>query len=407
MAPASVVVDVAATEEAGMTTQASRNKAQITRALLHGSAVALLGSLGTEAQAAAAPDAISLSVKTLSYQDYQADADRIDIDAKAVQVVVPIAGEWSLSGTAVHDAISGASPRYHGNGLTSIVDTRNAYSASIARYFRQDQITAGYSYSKERDYVSRNYSLQNAWSTADQNTTFTAGASYSADEIIPNSIFLRTAKDKKVLELVAGITQVLSQNDLAQISLRHSRGRGYFADQYKLYDARPSTRDGDSLLMRWNHHFAGWDSTLHSSYRYYRDNYGINAHTFEFDYVINLPQQWQLAPTLRYYSQTAADFYFDPVANDPFADADTVGAPISVVYGRYVDGLPASMDQRLSAFGGLTVGVKLDKEINRHLSLDMKFEQFTQKGSWALGTGSPDLPTFHARSLQFGFSYKY
>ena len=93
--------------------------------------------------------------------------------------------------------------------------------------------------------------------------------------------------------------------------------------------------------MRWNHHFADNDTTLHSSWRYYHDNYGIDSHTFEFEYVLNLPYKWQLTPSLRYYTQTAANFYFDQVANDPFADADTAGAPISVVYDRYINGLPA------------------------------------------------------------------
>jgi hypothetical protein len=376
-------------------------------ALLQSSAIALLSGFGTAAHAASAPEAATISVKSLSYQDYQDSADRIDIDARAVQLVVPIAGSWSISGTAVHDTISGASPRYHSSSLIDITDSRNAYSAALTRYFHQDQITAGYSYSKEQDYLSRNYSLQNAWSTDNQNTTLTAGASYSADEIIPNSIFLRSAQDKKVLEMVVGFTQVLSQNDLAQVTLRHSRGRGYFSDQYKLYDARPNVRDANSLVARWNHHFDALDSTLHSSYRYYHDNYGIDSHTFEFEYVMNLPNDWQLTPVLRYYSQTAADFYFDPVLNDPFADADTVGAPISVVYNRYVDGLPASMDQRLAAFGGLTWGLKADKAISRHLTLDAKFEQYSQKSNWALGSGSPDIPAFYARSLQFGVSYKF
>jgi hypothetical protein len=376
-------------------------------AALRGSAIALLGCLATETNAAAAPEKPEISIKTLSYQDYNEDADRIDIDAKAVQFLLPYKGEWTLGGTVVHDAISGASPRYHTSALTDMVDSRNAYTANLTRYFRQDTISAGYAYSKERDYVSRNYSLQNAWSTADQNTTWTGGVSYSADEILPNSIFLRTPRDKKVLEVVAGLTQVISQNDLAQLTLRHSRSRGYFSDQYKLYDLRPSSRDANSLLARWNHYFADTGTTLRASYRYYHDNFGIDSHTIELDYVIELPQQWQLTPSLRYYSQTAADFYFDPVANDPFADADTVGAPISVVYNRYVDELPASMDQRLSAFGGVTWGLKVDKEFGRHLGVDIKFEQYEQRSNWALGSGSPDIGNFYARSVQLGARYKF
>jgi len=357
--------------------------------------------------AEAAPTTNKISIKTLSYQDYQPGIDRIDVDAKAIDFLMPIKGEWSIAGNVVHDAISGASPKYHTSGITPMVDTRNAYTASVTRYFSQDSFTAGMSYSKEHDYLSRNYSLQNSLSTADQNTTLITGVSYSADEIMPNSIFLRELKHKRSLDLVIGLTQVVSQTDLAQVTLRHSSGRGYFADQYKLYDLRPDERRADTLLLRWNHYFTGNDSTLHASYRYYQDNFGIKAHTLEFEYVYNLPDNWQLSPVLRYYTQTRADFYFDPVANDPYADADTVGAPISVVYNRYLDGVPASMDQRLSAFGALTYGIKLQKTFAKTWTVDAKFEQYDQKGIWALGPGSPGLADFYARSLLFGISHSF
>ncbi|MEI7949853.1 MAG: DUF3570 domain-containing protein [Gammaproteobacteria bacterium] len=377
----------------------------------HLSTLALLASasalVSSQVMAEAAPTATKISLKTLSYQDYQPDADRIAVDAKAVEFVVPLSEEWSLTGNVVHDAISGASPKYHTSGLTEIIDTRNAYTASVSRYFRRDTVTAGYSYSKEHDYLSRNYSLQNSWSTDNQNTTLVFGGSYSADEILPNSIFLRSIKDKRTLDLVAGLTQVMTQTDLAQITLRHSQGRGYFSDQYKLYDLRPDERRADSLLLRWNHFFSANDSTLHASYRYYQDSFDIKAHTFEFEYVYNLGHNWQLTPVLRYYSQTRSSFYFDPVANDPYADADTAGAPISVVYNRYLDGLPASMDQRLSAFGALTYGIKVEKTFARNWSVDAKFEQYQQKGSWALGGGSPGLADFSARSLLFGVSHSF
>lgn len=383
------------------------NKTRLAQSVLQCGALALLNGLSGEASASAAPETAQISVKTLSYQDYQDHEDRIDVDAKAVQVSVPVAGDWNLAGTVVHDAISGASPKYHTSALTGMVDTRNAYSASVTRYSHRDDVTLGYSYSSEHDYISRGYSLQNAWSTDDQNMTLTLGASFNSDRILPNSIFLRDEKAKRTLELVAGLTQVVTENDLAQITLRHSHGRGYFADQYKLYDLRPDERNADSLLLRWNHHFTDLDTTLHSSYRYYHDNFGIDSHTLEFEYVLNLPHKWQLTPSLRYYTQTAANFYFDPVANDPYADADTVGAPISVVYGRYLDGLPASMDQRLSGFGAVTWGVKLDKAVSRNLTLGIKFEQYHQKSGWALEGGSPDIEDFYARSLQLGASYKF
>lgn len=366
---------------------------------------AVLGS--PQALAEAAPEKATLSLKTLSYQDFQPGADRIDIDAESLLFEVPIAGQWAITGTAVHDAISGASPRYHSSSLAQIKDTRKAYTGALTRYFQQGSLTAGTAYSKEKDYLSRNYSVQGSWATPSQNTTFILGLGYTADQILPNSQFLEQKADKRVFDVAFGVTQVLSQTDIAQVTLHHTRGRGYYADQYKLYDARPDSRDSNSVLLRWNHHFANNGDTLQSSYRYYTDSNDIRAHTLELDYVITLPNEWSVTPLARLYSQSAADFYFDPVAHDPWADADTFGAPISVVYPLYTGGGYASMDQRLSAFGAITYGMKLSKHFGEAWTADLKYERYEQRGGWALGTGSKGLPDFGARSIQFGVSYAF
>jgi len=359
------------------------------------------------ALAEAAPTSTQISFKTLSYRDYQSGEDRIDIDALAAQVDIPIAGQWSVSASAVTDAISGASPKYHSSALTSLEDDRDAYSLSVSRYFTQASVTLGTAYSKERDYESRSYSLQNTFSTRNQNTTLTTGLGYTSDRILPNSIFLRNTEHKKVLDMAVGLTQVLSQTDIAQATYRHARGRGYYADQYKLYDARPDTRDSDSLLLRWNHYFSESDTALRTSYRYYRDSFDIRSFTLDMEYVFNLKNDWQITPLLRYYSQSAASFYHDPVENDPWSDADTVGAPISVVYPLFINGDATSMDQRLSEFGALTWGFTVEKSLGRNWTADFKFEKYGQRADWSVHTGSPGLDDFSARSIQFGLRYSF
>ncbi len=405
-APALAVAAVGATE---MTTLTS---ARLLSALQRSRLVTTLagGSLIMTAPAAlgeAAPESPQIDVKTLSYQDYQGSGDRIDIDAQSLRVLVPIAGQWSLSGTVVHDAISGASPKYHSSSLTQITDKRDAYTGTLTRYFTQGSLALSGAYSKERDYVSRNFSAQGTYATPSQNTSFILGVGYTKDEILPNSIFLDTRKRKNVFDLALGVTQVLSQTDIAQLTYHHTRGNGYFSDQYKLYDARPDSRDSDSLLLRWNHHFVDSADTLRTSYRYYTDTNDIDSHTLEMEYVFTLGDSWQITPLLRYYTQSAANFYYGPVANDPWADADTAGAPISVVYPIYAEGGYASMDQRLSAFGALTYGLKLSHSFGNNWTADIKFERYEQKGSWALGTGSKGLDSFGARSLQLGLSHRF
>ena len=384
---------------------------QMAQAIGQTSALALMATVSLMSAstvfAETAPTSTQVSFKTLTYRDYQPGEDRIDIDVMAVQVDVPIAGQWSVSASVVTDAISGASPKYHSSALTSLEDDREAYSLSAARYFPQASVTLGTSYSTEKDYVSRSYSLQNTFSTQNQNTTLTTGLGYTSDKILPNSIFLSNTEHKKVLDVAVGLTQVFSQSDIAQATYRHARGRGYYADQYKLYDARPDSRDSDSLLLRWNHYFSESDTTFRTSYRYYRDSFDIRSFTLDMEYVFNLKNDWQITPLLRYYSQSAASFYHDPTPNDPWSDSDTVGAPISVVYPLFINGDATSMDQRLSEFGALTWGFTIEKSLGRNWTADFKFEKYGQRADWSVHNGSPGLDNFAARSMQFGLRYSF
>ncbi|NDE70066.1 MAG: DUF3570 domain-containing protein, partial [Actinobacteria bacterium] len=64
-------------------------------------------------------------------------------------------------------------------------------------------------------------------------------------------------EQKKIIDLIAGVTQVMTRNDLVQLTLRHSQGSGYYSDPYKAFDERPRSRDSNSFLVRWNH---DWES---------------------------------------------------------------------------------------------------------------------------------------------------
>ena len=79
------------------------------------------------------------------------------------------------------------------------------------------------------------------------------------------------------------------------------------------------------------------------------------------------------------------DFYFDPVY-DP-----DIGEPYPP--GFFTDPPQyASADQRLSAFGALTLGLKGVWRIDADWTADLKLESYAQRSSWQLGGGgSPGL----------------
>jgi hypothetical protein len=191
-------------------------------------------------------------------------------------------------------------------------------------------------------------------------------------------------------ELIAGVTRVLTRQDIAQLNLTYSQGNGYYSDPYKLFDNRPSQRKQGTGLLRWNHHFTGLGSTLRSGYRYYRDSFGVRAHTFDAAWVQPLGSQFSLTPSVRYYTQSAARFYYDPVTD------------IAVYPGYIGTRKHYSADQRLSAFGAVTLGLKAEVRFGRWTT-DAKVEQYEQRSDWRLGgTGSPNLDAFHATIFQVG-----
>jgi hypothetical protein len=346
--------------------------------------------------AEAAPEKSIIAFKYLNYDDWQPGEDRVTVNAYSVMATVPIAGKWSVSTSYVNDSVSGASPSYHSVILSgaSTHDRRQAVDLGVTRYFSRGSITAGASYSEESDYISRSMSLQGSLSTEDKNTTVTLGGSYTSDTINPNNDIVEN-ETKKVWAGIIGLTQVVSARDIVQFNLGFTSGEGYYDDPYKWEDFRPRKRTGTTFMTRWNHHFDGTDGTSRLSYRYYTDSFGINAHTLSLEYVQPFSHGWTVIPEIRYYTQTAADFYipFDPLNPDyPVPDP----MPVHM-----------SFDQRLSAFGAITLGIKVEKEFAKDWLVDVKFDYYMQRPEWCLtGGGDKGLLPFNFRSIQIGISKK-
>jgi hypothetical protein len=322
-----------------------------------------------------------------------AEADRIDVSAYSIYGMVPIAGEWSVGVTYTADLVSGASPRYHSAALTEMEDDRYAIDVQVSRYFPKGVLSASTSYSSESDYESRSYALQGSLSTEDKNTTFTIGAGYTDDSINPSN--LKVVDEKKhVFTGLLGVTRVLSKQDIVQLNFGYSSGSGYYSDPYKDYDNRPDDRNSVTVLGRWNHHFNGIDGTARMSYRYYSDSFGIRAHTLGLEYVQPLMHGWTVTPLLRLYSQNEADFY---LATNPAAPAEPTIPPVDAVF--YTE------DQRMGAFGAVTLGLKVSKQLSPDWLVDVKYEHYEQRSGWSLaGEEDPGLADFSARSIQLGIS---
>lgn len=345
------------------------------------------------------PERSVIAFKYLDYADRQPGIDRISVTAPALSLTMPVGEDWSFSASHTVDTVSGASPRYHSEPLsmTQMHDVRRGTDASVTRYFSSGSLTTGVSASKESDYQSNNFFMQGNINSESKNTTLNLGFSFTRDKINPTNQVVVDER-KSITDLMVGVTQVLGIKDIVQINLTHGYGKGYYSDPYKFFDTRPREKTQDIASLRWNHHFSQTDGTSRLGYRYYRDSFGIRSHTLTGEYVQPLQQGWTLTPMARLYSQNAARFYVDSLnAPDPTIPEGFIPAQTLL-----------SEDQRLSSFGGRSIGMKVSKWITPDLLIDVKYENYQQRSGWAIhGTGSPGIAPFSAKILQIGLSYHF
>jgi hypothetical protein len=401
---------VAATD-AQLKRASPRDPGKINRNVL-AAALALPGVLPSAHAQVTVPNATLVQFKYLYYKDYQnstnGSGDRMTVNAPALYLLTPISDEWVFEIGAVYDSISGASPYYHtvlsGASGRGIKDGRTNVDATVTKYFGgRTAVSLRYAYSTEDDYESSAYAVTVRHATPDQNTTFMAGVGRSNDKVFPEDGPQFTA-DKRTTDFVAGITQVFTPDDVGQFTLYYAQQRGYLTDPYKAFwgvDNRPSSRDQWAALFRWNRYVAVYDGAFRASYRYYGDDWKVKAHTVNVEWAQTLPDGWTLTPSFRYATQSAAEFYYDPIY-DP-----VLGAPFPPGYLQNPNAFYTS-DQRLAAWGAIAPGLKVSKALTGGWLLDAKAEYYEQRAEWRIGgEGSPGLENFKAQVYQLGVQRKF
>lgn len=357
-------------------------------------ALLLPGLASSPAIAQSAPDKGVVSIRYLDYRDRQGGADRMHVTSPAFYVLAPIGERWSVEASTVFDSMTGASPLFHnslsGASGVGVHDYRKAADFKLTRYFERVTVGASIAVSSEHDYLSRAAAVDIRFASEDRNRTFAFGIGGSSDRITSENLIAEN-ETRHTVDALIGLTQILSANTVIQSNLTWSQGHGYYSDPYKPFDRRPDHRRQLAWLTRLNHFVPPLDAAVRASYRFAHDSFGSSSHTLEVAWHQNLPQGWSVTPLLRYYTQSAADFYFDP----PF--------PAGFVRGR-----PYSADTRLAAFGAITAGVRIAKQLPGGVTLDLKFDAYRQRAGWRLGGGgSPGIEPLSARWIQVGVSKNF
>ncbi|MDQ8199667.1 DUF3570 domain-containing protein [Pelagicoccus enzymogenes] len=329
-----------------------------------------------------------LSVK---WQDYQEDDGRVRVISKYVGGEKAITQSLALRLHGVHDTISGATPTGSNgrNGdetvLSEITDVREAGVVDLDWTNGIHKTSFQFSHSKESDFLSKGYAIYNTSEYNKRNTGLSYGLSYIDDEIEPS--FFSEAREKESLDAYVGISQVLDPNTVASLNFTYSEFDGYLSDPYKsiaanlevlpgffLFQETPEHRPDERLRRIWfanvKRFFPGLRASVDFDYRFFSDSWGIESHTFDFEWYQKIGDAFTLRPSYRYYSQGAADFYY--------TDLNGTGInPLDTEFGR---GPFYSADYRLAKMETETVGLKAIYKLSEAVSLDASWERYEMKG---------------------------
>jgi len=316
-------------------------------------------------------------------------------------------------------------------------ETRKEGNFKLGYEWDEAAIDVGGGISSERDYESRFGNLGGRWDFNQKLTSLNLGLSYTnsdtfarqdhdASTYIDYVGYARNMKDTSDVQITKGrmltgnrqdwatnmgLTQILSKDALLKFGVGYTRSTGYMANPYKavtvffvepvggqvgeysetipyvgqvkaFLEKRPDLRNQWNFSTGYVQYINPLDAALHFDYRFFHDDWGINAHTFEADWVQPLGAGWTVTPRVRYYSQDAADFYKPYLAVMHATDSDLNNK-------KDLNYLPAnySSDQRLSGYGALSGGLVLTKQFAKGLTLETGFEYYNHKGSFKLGSG--------------------
>lgn len=294
---------------------------------------------------------------------YYSEQDRVTTIEPVVRMTKKLSEDEAISVRLVVDSLTGSSPSGavpsttpqtftspSGNQTYStpanttpldptFLDTRVALSIDWTRPLAAERriVYSGH-VSTEYDYTSIGVGATVSQDLNDRHTTLTAGLSYNADQVKPvGGVPLGLAPQppfpgvkpttgtndgKTVVDLLLGVTQVVSRTTLTQFNYTYGRDSGYLTDPYKLvsvvdpvtgipvqtiYEKRPEDRVRNALYWRTLKAFDR--DVLNVSYRYYWDDWGVKANTIDLRYRRDLGGPY-LEPHVRYSTQASgADFY--------------------------------------------------------------------------------------------------
>lgn len=295
----------------------------------------------------------------LMYHSY--DGGGMTIDGPSLLVRKNFKETYSLSANYYVDNVSSASIDVIASGASTYSEQRDEFSVTASYLQDKTLLNGGYTNSSESDYDAETFYFDINQNFFGDLTTLTLGYSRGSDEVRQNGN--EDFSDEVTRQNFRfGISQILTPRLMIGLNYEAITEEGYLNNPYRSYrfltnpldidagyqtatEVYPRTRTSDAATLSASY-FLPYRAALKAEYRYYTDDWDIDAHTYKLSYTHTFGERWILDIKYRGYSQSNAYFYNDLFNFSSLDEKDF-----------------KARDKELSEFSSQTFGIALSYDI--------------------------------------------
>ena len=356
----------------------------------------------------------------------------VTISGPSMLVQKSIGEHVSLSANYYIDMVSSASVDVE-TSASPYEDERTQSSLSASFLLGKSTYSVGYVNSDESDYQAKTLIMGVSHDMFGDLTTISFGYKEGQNDVFRNvkidDVKVNDPAFEEHMEskgYTVGISQIITKNLLLSGQFEVVTDEGFLRSPYRSVrffidpfsqgrqdEIYPNTRSSNAGSIRAKY-FLPWRAAVDGMYRFYTDTWGVIGHTGELGYVhpLDLPHfggQWIFETRVRYYTQTAADFYQDIFPRADFSNFMARDKELAT-YNAITAGLTATYEFKIERFPWLSKGslnLRYDyMTVNYDNFRDARFSlgRFGELPDEPLAPGTEPLYKLNANIFQFYIS---
>jgi opacity protein-like surface antigen len=264
------------------------------------------------------------------YHNY--DGGGAEISGPSILIRKKFSENISASFNNYVDNVSSASIDVITSGASEYTEEREENSINLDYLHNKTLMSLGFTDSSESDYEATTVNINFSQDFFGDLTTLSMGFAMG-DNTVKSNADPDFEEDLQSRSYRVSLSQVITQDTIMSFAFEAITDEGFLNNPYRSVryynslvpigystqaEKYPNTRTSNAFAVRARYYLSQ-NSTLHAGYRYFTDDWGIEASTFDLGYSLPVDENWLLELTYRYYDQTRADFYSDLL---PFGGPD-------------------------------------------------------------------------------------